>query len=95
MLYGDEEEHAVLLLNFFLYLGKKAYLVLGSAVPEGNTAYVLTVNEVTKVRRFNYKRCSLDVMFVVGEIRPVVTGGIFCAQENLFQTYNKTKIFPP
>ncbi|XP_050400906.2 coiled-coil and C2 domain-containing protein 2A [Patella vulgata] len=42
MLAGDEEEHAVLLMNYFLELGKKAYLLIGSAVPEGPTAYVLT-----------------------------------------------------
>lgn len=42
MLSGDEEEHAVLLCNFFLNLQKEAYLVLGAAVPEGPTAYVLT-----------------------------------------------------
>lgn len=29
MLSGDEEEHAVLLTNFFLGLGKKAWLLLG------------------------------------------------------------------
>lgn len=40
---GDEEEHALLLCNFFLTLpGVKAWVVLGDAVPEGNTAYVLT-----------------------------------------------------
>nr|XP_018671326.2 coiled-coil and C2 domain-containing protein 2A isoform X3 [Ciona intestinalis] len=44
MLCGDEEEHAILLLNYFLHLGKQAYLLLGTAVPEGNTAYVLTVD---------------------------------------------------
>lgn len=42
MLAGDEEEHAVLLTNLFLGLGKKAWLLLGSAIPEGTTAYVLT-----------------------------------------------------
>ena len=26
---GDEEEHAILLCNYLLYLGKRAYLVLG------------------------------------------------------------------
>ncbi|XP_065666713.1 coiled-coil and C2 domain-containing protein 2A isoform X3 [Hydra vulgaris] len=41
MLSGDEEEHAVLLCNYFLWLGLRAYLVLGSGVPEGSTAYVL------------------------------------------------------
>lgn len=42
LLAGDEEEHAVLLCNYFLFLGKKAWLVMGSAIPEGPTAYVLT-----------------------------------------------------
>ncbi|XP_078612714.1 coiled-coil and C2 domain-containing protein 2A-like isoform X1 [Branchiostoma floridae x Branchiostoma japonicum] len=43
MLSGDEEEHAVLLCNYFLHMGKKAWVLLGSAVPEGPTAYVLTL----------------------------------------------------
>ncbi|ELK06477.1 Coiled-coil and C2 domain-containing protein 2A [Pteropus alecto] len=42
LLAGDEEEHAVLLCNYFLSLGKKAWLVMGTAIPEGPTAYVLT-----------------------------------------------------
>ncbi|XP_066136174.1 coiled-coil and C2 domain-containing protein 2A isoform X3 [Saccopteryx bilineata] len=42
LLAGDEEEHAVLLCNYFLSLGRKAWLVMGTAVPEGPTAYVLT-----------------------------------------------------
>lgn len=35
MLGGDEEEHAILLCNFFLFCGFKAWVVLGHAVPEG------------------------------------------------------------
>ncbi|XP_007948277.1 coiled-coil and C2 domain-containing protein 2A [Orycteropus afer afer] len=42
LLAGDEEEHAVLLCNYFLFLGKQAWLVMGNAIPEGPTAYVLT-----------------------------------------------------
>ncbi|KAL4236187.1 Coiled-coil and C2 domain-containing protein 2A [Mactra antiquata] len=42
MLSGDEEEHAILLVNFFLSMNKKAWLICGSAIPEGSTAYVLT-----------------------------------------------------
>nr|XP_048270990.1 coiled-coil and C2 domain-containing protein 2A isoform X1 [Myodes glareolus]XP_048270991.1 coiled-coil and C2 domain-containing protein 2A isoform X1 [Myodes glareolus] len=45
LLAGDEEEHAVLLCNYFLSLGKKAWLVMGSAIPEGPTAYVLTLEK--------------------------------------------------
>ena len=36
MLAGDEEEHAVLLCNYFLWLNQKAYVVLGDGIPEGN-----------------------------------------------------------
>lgn len=45
MLQGDEEEHAVLLTNYFLHCGKQAWLLIGSAIPEGDTAYVLTREE--------------------------------------------------
>jgi len=41
MLMGDEEEHAILLCNFFLYLRRRAAVVLGSGIPEGSTAYVI------------------------------------------------------
>ncbi|XP_057282602.1 coiled-coil and C2 domain-containing protein 2A isoform X5 [Pezoporus wallicus] len=43
LLAGDEEEHAVLLCNYFLGMGKKAWLIIGNAIPEGPTAYVLTL----------------------------------------------------
>ncbi|KAJ8377128.1 hypothetical protein SKAU_G00077080 [Synaphobranchus kaupii] len=42
LLAGDEEEHAVLLCNYFLAMGKRAWLIIGTAIPEGPTAYVLT-----------------------------------------------------
>uniref|UniRef100_A0A3B4FZ37 Coiled-coil and C2 domain containing 2A n=1 Tax=Pundamilia nyererei TaxID=303518 RepID=A0A3B4FZ37_9CICH len=45
LLAGDEEEHAVLLCNYFLSLGKKAWLIIGTAIPEGPTAYVLTLEQ--------------------------------------------------
>ena len=35
MLGGDEEEHAVLLCNYFLHCGWRAWVVLGHAIPEG------------------------------------------------------------
>lgn len=44
MLAGDEEEHAVLLCNYFLHIGKAAYVALGRGIPEGSTAYVLTLD---------------------------------------------------
>ncbi|XP_069833527.1 coiled-coil and C2 domain-containing protein 2A [Dendropsophus ebraccatus] len=45
LLAGDEEEHAVLLCNYFLAMGKKAWIVIGNAIPEGPTTYVLTVEQ--------------------------------------------------
>lgn len=42
-LAGDSEEHAILLCNFLKHLKKKAWVVLGKGVPEGDTAYVLTL----------------------------------------------------
>ena len=48
---GDYEEHAILLCNYFNYIDGilnkdtvKSYIVLGSAVPEGYTTYVLRRN---------------------------------------------------
>jgi coiled-coil and C2 domain-containing protein 2A len=37
MLAGDEEEHAVLLCNYFLHCGWKAWVILGHAIPEGKS----------------------------------------------------------
>ncbi|KAF3834556.1 hypothetical protein F7725_027114, partial [Dissostichus mawsoni] len=45
LLAGDEEEHAVLLCNYFLSMGKKAWLIIGTAIPEGPSAYVLTLEQ--------------------------------------------------
>ncbi|XP_052775366.1 coiled-coil and C2 domain-containing protein 2A-like isoform X2 [Mya arenaria] len=42
MLSGDEEEHAILLVNYLLSFDMKAYLICGNAIPEGPTSYVLT-----------------------------------------------------
>ena len=41
---GDEEEHAVLLCNYFLWLQKKVYLVLGHGIPEGKLKSTLIVS---------------------------------------------------
>jgi len=52
LLAGDAEEHALLLCNLFLALGKKAYVLLGTELPDGATAYVLTRDAGT-VRLWN------------------------------------------
>jgi coiled-coil and C2 domain-containing protein 2A len=55
---GDWEEHAVLLCNYFRHYevtnprsGWNSYVLLGSAVPEGNTAFVLRLRRVETVDR--------------------------------------------
>nr|XP_022316561.1 coiled-coil and C2 domain-containing protein 2A-like isoform X3 [Crassostrea virginica] len=45
MMAGDEEEHAVLLANYFLYMKKVTWLIIGKGIPEGPTAYVMTEQE--------------------------------------------------
>lgn len=40
---GDEEEHSVLLVNFFLGIGKEAWLLVGSSITDGMCSYALTV----------------------------------------------------
>lgn len=46
LLFGDYEEHAVLLCNYFKYIDRdkpniKSYVVIGTGVPEGKSVYVL------------------------------------------------------
>ena len=56
---GGIEEHAVLLCNYFLYLGLNCGLVLGSGVPEGRTCYVIVwLNELDK-KDDNYLKVQL------------------------------------
>jgi len=52
LLAGDAEEHALLLCNFFLAKGKKAFVLLGTELPDGDTAYVIT-RESGNVRLWN------------------------------------------
>ncbi|KXS14582.1 hypothetical protein M427DRAFT_498440 [Gonapodya prolifera JEL478] len=42
---GDRTEHAILLCNFLLAWGRDAYIVVGEAVPEGRTAWVLVLDD--------------------------------------------------
>ncbi len=56
--FGDYEEHAVLLCNYFNYIdqkqnsGCKSYLILGDAHPEGSTIYVMRFKEETNEFEF-------------------------------------------
>ena len=59
MLGGDEEEHAVLLCNYFLYLGQSA-TVLGTAIPEGNRYTLVHVTVWCKL----YMYCHLKLPYL-------------------------------
>ena len=56
--FGDYEEHAVLLCNYFNYIDQKqktgcvSYLCLGDAHPEGSTVYVIRLSEDFKEIEF-------------------------------------------
>ena len=77
---GTEAEHAVLLTNYLTGLGRTTYLVLGRGVPEGKTAYCLTV----EVGCFSISSSiMLDLIQESGEqwLWNAVTGEHFSSQE--------------
>lgn len=45
---GGSEEKAVLLCNYFLYLGQCSAVLLGDAIPEGRCAYVIVWHEQSR-----------------------------------------------
>lgn len=81
MLMGDEEEHAILLCNYFLHLGKKAMFLLGSGIPEGPTAYVVTWEKGNDVWVWN---ASTGDHFNVRDNRnPLQSVGCLVSPENV------------
>ena len=76
---GTEAEHAVLLTNYLTGLGRTTYLVLGRGVPEGKTAYCLTI----EVGCFFHLRSILHLKQESGEqwLWNAVTGEHFSSQE--------------
>ena len=82
MMVGSETEHAVLLNNFFAFIGKKAFLILGQGVPEGDTAYVLTVEESGEHLLWNP---------VTGE--QYSTNENFCPLEKVYVIANESNIW--
>ncbi|XP_078268853.1 protein CC2D2B-like [Rhinoraja longicauda] len=42
LILGGKEDHAVLLCNYFLYMRMNAYVLLGTSILEGPSAYVIT-----------------------------------------------------
>ncbi|XP_064486187.1 coiled-coil and C2 domain-containing protein 2A-like isoform X2 [Ornithodoros turicata] len=85
VLVGDEEEHAVLLCNFFLHMGKDAYLLLGTGIPEGQTAYVLTrEDELSVWNATTGKRYS-----VTDSSSPLQSVGCIISSDNVWVNVQK------
>uniref|UniRef100_A0A665VXR8 Coiled-coil and C2 domain containing 2A n=1 Tax=Echeneis naucrates TaxID=173247 RepID=A0A665VXR8_ECHNA len=87
LLAGDEEEHAVLLCNYFLSMGKRAWLIIGTAVPEGPTAYVLTLEQN---RFLIWNPCSGQYYGQYDTFCPLQTVGCLINADNVWlnvQTY--------
>ncbi|XP_066919925.1 coiled-coil and C2 domain-containing protein 2A-like [Clytia hemisphaerica] len=81
MLAGDEEEHAILLCNYFLWLGQKAYLLLGDGIPEGDTAYVMT----QEGNSFRFWNASSGESYELQDIHsPLQTVGCLINHENIW-----------
>jgi hypothetical protein len=59
--FGDYEEHAILLCNYFNYIDlvqnrdAKSYVLLGKAYPEGYTTYVIRISKGLDVEIWNAK----------------------------------------
>ena len=92
MLLGDEEEHALLLCNYFLYLDKRAAILLGNGIPEGLTAYVIVFEYGRDPCVFN---ASTGQQFSVRDSYiPLHSIGCIITQENvlidvLLKSFNK------
>ncbi|KFM58390.1 Coiled-coil and C2 domain-containing protein 2A, partial [Stegodyphus mimosarum] len=87
MLTGDEEEHAILLCNYFLHLGKKAMLLLGSGVPEGPTAYVATWEKSKDVLVWNAS--TGDHFSVRDNYCPLQSVGCLISPDNVWANIQK------
>ena len=64
MLGGDEEEHALLLCNYLLCCGWRAWVVLGHAIPEGAQYFYPLIHQPSTLIRFILSRgcsCQKDI----------------------------------
>ncbi len=62
MMAGDEEEHAILLCNYFLFTGIKAWIILGHAVPEGITKHPISTVEVMFIENTYSNRFAISTL---------------------------------
>ncbi|XP_015783805.2 coiled-coil and C2 domain-containing protein 2A-like [Tetranychus urticae] len=88
MLIGDEEEHAILLCNFFLYLGKRAGVILGFGIPEGLTAYVI-VWEYTGQEPSVWNPISGEKYNIRDSYIPLNAVGTIFTSENVYANIQK------
>lgn len=81
ILVGDQEEHAVLLCNYFLYLKQKAWLLLGFAVPDGSSVYVLTQDSMSYMA---WNASTGECFDVQDSFCPIQSVGCLINHENIW-----------
>lgn len=85
-LAGDKADHAVLLCNYFLFMNKAAWLIIGCAIPEGPTTYVLT-HEETQYLIWNPKSGQSYTQY--DAFCPLQTVGSLVSGDNLWLNIQK------
>lgn len=65
---GDYEEHAVLLCNYFLFLGVQAFVALGNAATDAQVAFVVTKGGCAAYARGNLGSRSLRRCFLASRL---------------------------
>ncbi|DBA01667.1 TPA: hypothetical protein N0F65_010318 [Lagenidium giganteum] len=94
---GDYEEHAVLLCNFFAWFDRDApamrsYLVLGTAVPEGRTVYVLRQDTSRVPARGTLWNASTGVGYnVLDDHCPVRDVSLVVSSANVYANVQQVK----
>ena len=83
MLAGDEEEHAILLCNYFLHCGLEAWVLMGHAIPEG-----LSEQHIHRTNQCNSSYSSVTKGMIVNSmyltiVALVATGNCFVLYKNV------------
>lgn len=79
---GDWEEHAILLCNYFLFMKREAWVVLGSGI-EGDMAYVLVKSDNIASPYLLYDPCS-------GESYSL--NDLMCPLKDIGSVFNQTNV---
>ncbi|TMW56288.1 hypothetical protein Poli38472_008936 [Pythium oligandrum] len=94
---GDCEEHAVLLCNYLQWLdrdepSRRSYLVLGNAVPEGSTVYVLRQDAYKIPQRSVLWNASTGVGYSVLDDRcPMLDVSLVVSSDNVYANLQQVK----